>query len=328
MNILVTGGCGFIGSNFINHVLHERKAWKVTNYDALTYAGNPENLKNVEGNSNYRFFVGRIEDGARVDDMLRSTPYGAIINFAAESHVDRSLKGAQKFARTNLEGTVTLLDAARRHKVGRFVQISTDEVYGSLDGDGVFTEETPLHPNNPYAASKTAADLMVLSYVHTFEMNAVITRSSNNYGIYQYPEKFIPVCITQALSGQKIPVYGDGLQIRDWLNVQDHCRGILMALEAGRKGEVYNFGGSNEKSNLYITSLILKELGLSTSQIEHVPDRLGHDRRYAVGWKKAFKELGWRPIVPFDMGLAYTVDWYRTNGDWIKSCLLKMDHKE
>lgn len=325
MKILVTGGCGFIGSNFIHLILSERPSWEVTNYDALTYAGNSENLRSREHENNYKLIVGRIEDARRIDELLRVSTYDVIVNFAAESHVDRSIVGAKTFARTNLEGTVTLLDAAKRYKIGKFIQISTDEVYGTLGDEGMFTEETPLHPNNPYAASKAAADLMVLSYVHTFDMNAVITRSSNNYGPYQYPEKFIPVCISKALEGKKIPVYGDGLQIRDWLHVEDNCRGILSALEDGKMGHVYNFGGGNEKSNIHITKLILDELMLPDSMIEHVEDRLGHDRRYAVNWSKAMRELRWKPRTQFDLGLSRTIKWYASNREWIASSKARME---
>jgi dTDP-glucose 4,6-dehydratase len=319
MNILVTGGAGFIGSQFVRTVFQERPTWKVTVLDALTYAGNPENLKEVEKLSGYRFVHGAIGDVNVVEKLISDDKVEAIVNFAAESHVDRSLGGAVIFARTNFEGTVSLLEAAKRNKIKRFLQISTDEVYGAIEGKGVFREESPLHPNNPYSAAKAAADLMVQTYVHSFGLDAVITRSTNNYGPRQYPEKFIPVCVMKALAGQKCPVYGDGLQIRDWLHVEDNCRGILAALELGKAGEVYNLGGMDERTNLELVKKILGILGKPESLIEHVTDRLGHDRRYAVSILKASTELHWEPMVDFEWGIRNTVKWYQANEDWIAS---------
>ncbi|HLF93879.1 MAG TPA: dTDP-glucose 4,6-dehydratase [Planctomycetota bacterium] len=316
MKLLVTGGCGFIGSNFVRLVLRARKAARVVNLDALTYAGNPENLRDVESDPRYEFVHASIVDEDRVDALVRRG-FDAIVNFAAESHVDRSLHGPQEFVRANVQGTVTLLEASKRHGVGRFLQVSTDEVYGSLPAEGAFTESTPLHPNNPYASTKAAADLMVQSYVHTFGVDALITRSSNNYGPFQYPEKFIPLFISNAIEGRPCPLYGDGMQVRDWLHVQDNGRGILAALEKGRSGEVYNLGGGNERPNLVTARSILKRLRKPESLIQFVKDRPGHDRRYAIDCRKARRELGWAPKVSFEKGLRETVDWYLGHGEWV-----------
>ncbi len=316
MRLLVTGGCGFIGSNFIRLVLRERKDWTVVNLDALTYAGNPESLEGVAKDRRYEFVKGSIADGPLVDRVVAKGA-DAIVNFAAESHVDRSLYGPVEFVRANVEGAAVLLEAARRHGTKRFVQISTDEVYGSLPPEGFFTETTPLHPNNPYSATKAAADQMVWAYVHTFGLNAVVTRSSNNYGPYQFPEKFIPLFVTNALDGKPCPVYGDGMQIRDWLHVEDNGRGILAALEKGKAGEVYNLGGGNERPNLEVARAILSILGKPESLLQYVPDRPGHDRRYAIDCARARQELGWAPRVRFEDGLRETVEWYRANRDWV-----------
>jgi dTDP-glucose 4,6-dehydratase len=315
MRILVTGGCGFIGSNFIRLVLSERPEVQVVNLDALTYAGNPENLSDLKAEPRYQFSKGSIVDEEIVDSLV-GEGVDAILNFAAESHVDRSLYGPVEFVRTNVQGTAVLLEAARRRKVPRFVQISTDEVYGSLPPSGVFTETTPLHPNNPYSATKAAADLMVQAFVHTFGIDAVITRSSNNYGPFQYPEKFIPLFVTNALEDKACPLYGDGLNVRDWLYVEDNCRGILAALEKGHAGEIYNLGGGNERPNIEVARAILKLAGKPESLIRLVPDRPGHDRRYALDSWKACRYLDWLPQVPFEQGLAKTVEWYRTHKAW------------
>lgn len=323
MNLLVTGAAGFIGSQFVRTVFQERPTWKITVLDALTYAGNPENLKEVEKLPGYRFVHGAIGDVSVVEKLISDDKIEAIVNFAAESHVDRSLGGAVIFARTNFEGTVSLLEAAKRNKIKRFLQISTDEVYGSIEGKGLFSENSPLHPNNPYSAAKAAADLMVLTYVHSFGLDAVITRSTNNYGPRQYPEKFIPVCVMKALANQKCPVYGDGLQIRDWLYVEDNCRGILSALELGKAGKIYNLGGMNERTNLELVERILDILGKPRSMIEHVTDRLGHDRRYAVSIIEAGIELHWEPIIDFEVGLRNTVKWYQANPDWVAASRLR-----
>jgi dTDP-glucose 4,6-dehydratase len=315
MRLLVTGGCGFIGSHFVRLVLKTRKSWRVVNLDALTYAGNPDNLRSVEKLPRYRFVRGSINDDGLVDRLAKEG-VDAVVNFAAESHVDRSLYGPVEFARTNVEGTATLLEAAKRNAVSRFLQVSTDEVYGSLPPTGVFRESTPLHPNNPYSATKAAADHMAMAYARTFGLDVVITRSSNNYGPNQYPEKFIPLFVTNALEGKPCPVYGDGLQIRDWLHVEDNARGILATLEKGKSGEVYNLGGGNERPNLEVAKSILRQLGKPESLLSYVKDRPGHDRRYALDSSKARKALGWSPKVAFAAGLRATVGWYRDNTVW------------
>jgi dTDP-glucose 4,6-dehydratase len=317
MRLLVTGGCGFIGSNFVRLVLSTRPEARVVNVDALTYAGNPENLADLEGEPRYRFEKGSIADEALVD-RLAGEGVDAILNFAAESHVDRSLHGPAEFVRTNVQGTAVLLEAARRRGVRRFLQVSTDEVYGSLPPEGIFTETTPLHPNNPYSATKAAADLMVGAYVRTFGIEAVITRSSNNYGPFQYPEKFIPLFATNAMEEKECPLYGDGLHVRDWLHVEDNCCGILAALEKGRPGEVYNLGGGNERPNLDVARAILRLAGRPDSLLRPVPDRPGHDRRYALDSSKARRELGWAPQVPFEKGLEEAVAWYRDHPRWVE----------
>jgi len=316
MKLLVTGGCGFIGSNFVRVVLAARKSARIVNLDALTYAGNPENLRDLEKDPRYEFVRASIVDEDRVDALARRG-FDAIVNFAAESHVDRSLYGPQEFVRTNVQGTVTLLEAAKRHGIPRFLQVSTDEVYGSLPPEGMFTESTPLHPNNPYSSTKAAADLMVQAYAHTFGADALITRSSNNYGPYQYPEKFIPLFISNAIEGRACPLYGDGMHIRDWLHVEDNVRGILAALEKGKAGEGYNLGGGNERPNLVTARTILKLLGKPESLLEFVKDRPGHDRRYAIDCRKARRDLGWTPRVKFEKGLRDTVRWYLDHGDWV-----------
>lgn len=316
MRLLVSGGCGFIGSAFIRLVLRSRKSWRVVNLDALTYAGNPENLAGVDADPRYRFAKGSIGDPGAVDRLVSEKP-DAIVNFAAESHVDRSLYGPVDFVRTNVEGTAVLIEAAKRHGIGRYLQVSTDEVYGSLPKSGKFVETTPLHPNNPYSATKAAADHLVASYAHTFGLDAVITRSSNNYGPHQHPEKLIPLHVTNAFEGRPLPVYGDGMQIRDWLHVEDNARGILAALEKGKAGEVYNLGGGNERPNLDVTKAILRLAGRPETLLTFVKDRPGHDRRYAIDCRKANRELGWTPRIRFEEGLAATVAWYRENAGWV-----------
>jgi dTDP-glucose 4,6-dehydratase len=315
MNVLVTGGCGFIGSAFIRLVLAKRPSWRVTNLDALTYAGNPENLASVEKDRRYRFVKASIVDDRAVAPLVEAAD--GVVNFAAESHVDRSLYGPSEFVGTNIQGTLTLIEALKRKGKGRFLQVSTDEVYGSLPPSGFFHETTPLHPNNPYSATKAAADLLVASYVHTFGVDARITRSSNNYGPFQHPEKFIPLFISNAMEGRPCPVYGDGMQIRDWLHVEDNARGILRALEVGRTGEVYNLGGGNERPNLRVARAILRELGKPESLLAFVKDRPGHDRRYAIDCRKAKRELGWTPRIRFEDGLAATIRWYGENAGWV-----------
>jgi len=314
--VFVTGGCGFIGSNFVRHLLRSDRAVRVVNFDALTYAGNLANLADVADDPRYRFVKGDITDRARVIDALEEGT-DALINFAAESHVDRSILDSGPFIRTNVIGTQVLLDAARARKVKRYVQVSTDEVYGSLGPTGFFTETTPLSPNSPYSASKAGADLLVQAYAHTFGMDAVITRCSNNYGPYQFPEKIIPLFITNLMGDQQVPVYGDGMQIRDWIHVLDHCRGVEVAWRKGKAGEVYNFGGRCELPNLHLTHMVLELLDKPRTLIRHVQDRLGHDRRYAIDCSKAERELGWAPRVMFDDGLRETIAWYQSNQPWV-----------
>ncbi len=317
MRLLVTGGAGFIGANFVRLALAERWAERVVVFDLLTYAGNLDNLAGLEADRRYRFVQGDIADPAAVDRLLAEAgPFDAVINLAAESHVDRSIEDASRFIRTNVAGTQILLDAARRHGIGRFLQVSTDEVYGSLGAEGRFTETSPLAPNSPYAASKAAADLVCRAYCGTYGLPVIITRCSNNYGPYQFPEKLIPLFVTNALAGEPLPVYGDGLQVRDWIHVEDHCRGLWAALTRGRPGEVYNFGGDGERTNLELTRMILEHLGRPMSLITHVRDRQNHDRRYAIDWSKARAELDWKPRHSLATGLPATIDWYRTNERW------------
>jgi dTDP-glucose 4,6-dehydratase len=313
--LFVTGGCGFIGSNFIHYVLETDPEIRVVNYDTLTYAGNLENLAAVAQHPRYRFVKGDVADREAVCAAM--TGADCVIHFAAESHVDRSIHDAGPFVHSNVLGTQVLLDAARQFGVRRFVQVSTDEVYGSLGPTGLFTEETPLAPNSPYAASKAAADLLVRSYHHTFGLPALITRCSNNYGPYQFPEKLIPLFISNLSRNEPVPVYGDGLQVRDWIHVRDHCAGVHRVWKAGRVGEVYNLGGRCEKTNLELTHNLLAALGKPASLIRYVTDRPGHDRRYAIDCSKAERELGWGPAVPFDVGLRQTVAWYRDHADWV-----------
>ncbi|HEX2612881.1 MAG TPA: dTDP-glucose 4,6-dehydratase [Fibrobacteria bacterium] len=315
MRILVTGGCGFIGSNFVRLILSERPDWHVTNVDKLTYAGNPANLEDVAGSPNYRFLKADICDKAAMGEVFAGKP-DAVVHFAAESHVDRSITGPEIFVITNVLGTQNLLENARAAKTARFLHVSTDEVYGTLGATGLFTETTPYAPNSPYSASKAGSDLLVRSYHHTFGMDTVITNCSNNYGPYQYPEKLIPLLITNLVDGLQIPIYGDGLNVRDWLHVEDHCRGILLALEKGRAGETYNIGGRNERKNIEIARGILKLMGKDESSIRYVEDRLGHDKRYAIDADKIRAELGWEPRHTFDTGLPATVEWYKANEKW------------
>jgi len=316
VKMLVTGGCGFIGSNFIHYVLENDAEVAVLNFDCLTYAGNLDNLTTLAQHPRYRFVRGDINDATAVRAVLAQGVH-SIAHFAAESHVDRSIMDSGPFVRTNVLGTQVLLDAARAAGVQRFVQVSTDEVYGSLGATGLFTEETPLAPNSPYAASKAAADLLVRGYVHTFGFPALITRCSNNYGPYQFPEKLIPLFISNLVRDEQVPVYGDGLNVRDWIHVRDHCAGIYQVWKKGRVGEVYNLGGRCEKTNLELTHALLHALGKPASLIRYVKDRPGHDRRYAIDCSKSERELGWRPTIGFEEGLSQTVAWYRANADWV-----------
>ena len=318
MKLIVTGGAGFIGSCFIRHILNKYPDYKVINLDALTYAGNIENLNDVENNPNYTFIHGNICDKKLVRDLVNSN-IDAVINFAAESHVDRSITGPEIFIETNVSGTLNLLQASKEANIQRFLQVSTDEVYGTLGKTGYFYETTPLAPNSPYSASKASADLLVRAYFETYKMPVLNTRCSNNYGPYQYPEKLIPFFISKLLRNEKVPVYGDGLNVRDWLYVYDHCSAIDTVLHKGRVGEVYNIGGHNEKTNIEITRLILQAMGKDDSSIECVRDRLGHDRRYAISNDKIQSELGWEPSLTFEQGIKITIDWYLNNQDWIKS---------
>jgi dTDP-glucose 4,6-dehydratase len=316
--ILITGGAGFIGSNFIHHLLETDRDVTLVNFDSLTYAGNLANLASVERNPRYRFVRGDITDREAVRSAM-SGGIDGIIHFAAESHVDRSILDSGPFVHTNVLGTQVLLDAAREFKVKRYLQVSTDEVYGSLGPTGYFREDTPLSPNSPYSASKAAADMLVASYVHTFGLPAIITRCSNNYGPYQFPEKLIPLFITNLLRDVEVPVYGDGLNVRDWIHVRDHCRAIDTVFRRGQIGQVYNAGGHCEKTNLELTHDLLKACNKPASLINYVKDRPGHDRRYAIDCGKIERELGWKPTVRFEDGLRETVEWYVRNADWVEN---------
>ncbi|HML04249.1 MAG TPA: dTDP-glucose 4,6-dehydratase [Methanobacterium sp.] len=314
--ILITGGAGFIGSNFVRYMLDKHENYEIVNLDALTYCGNLENLSGIEDNSNYTFVKGNITDKELVNEITSNVDY--IINFAAESHVDRSIEDPEIFIKSNILGTQVLLDAAKKYEIKKYLQVSTDEVYGSLGKTGYFREDTPLAPNSPYSASKAGADLMVRAYNKTFDLPVNITRCSNNYGPYQFPEKLIPLMISNALENKPLPVYGDGMNIRDWLHVYDHCTAIDLVLHEGKIGEVYNIGGNNEKANIEIVKLILKNLRKDESLIKYVKDRLGHDRRYAIDSSKIQEELGWKPKYTFETGITETIEWYLNNERWWK----------
>ena len=316
MKLLVTGGAGFIGSCFVRHILNKYPDYKVVNLDLLTYCGNLANLDDVKDNPNYTFVHGDICDKKLVSDIIPEVD--CVLNFAAESHVDNSIKNPEIFIETNVKGTLNLLQAAKEQGIVRFLQVSTDEVYGSLGKTGYFYETTPLAPNSPYSASKASADLLVRAYYETYKLPVLNTRCSNNYGPYQYPEKLIPFFISRLLKGKKVPVYGDGLNVRDWLYVYDHCEAIDAVLHKGKIGEVYNIGGHNEKTNLEIKKLILNAMGKDDSYIEYVEDRLGHDRRYAISNDKITSELGWKPSLTFEEGIKITIDWYLNNTQWIE----------
>ena len=333
--ILVTGGAGFIGSNFVKMILKKHPDYKVINVDALTYAGNLENLKDIDSDSNYSFVRADIRDREKIEGIFMSEDIAAVVNFAAESHVDRSIEDPEIFLTTNIIGTQVLLDTAkkywklnpedkycRQYKPGvKFLQVSTDEVYGALGETGMFVETMPLMPNSPYSASKASADMIVRAYSETFGMPVNITRCSNNYGPYQFPEKLIPLMINNCLGGRELPVYGDGMQIRDWLHVSDHCAAIDTVLHKGRDGEVYNIGGNNEKANIEIVKLIIGTLGKSESLIKYVKDRPGHDRRYAIDNTKITTELGWEPEYTFEQGIRETINWYLDNEKWIEKII-------
>lgn len=332
-NILVTGGAGFIGSNFVKYMLGRYPDYRIINVDALTYAGNLENLSDIADNPRYKFVKADIRDHEAIDVLFTGQSIDAVINFAAESHVDRSIEEPDVFLTTNIMGTQVLLDAARKHwKVNpddkycreyrdgvKFLQISTDEVYGELGETGFFTETLPLLPNSPYSASKAGADLIVRAYHETFGLPVNITRCSNNYGPYQFPEKLIPLMINNCLEGKGLPVYGDGMQVRDWLHVTDHCSAVDAVLHRGADGEVYNVGGNNEKANIEIVKLIIKTLGKSEGLIRHVKDRPGHDRRYAIDNTKITTLLGWEPAYTFEQGMRETINWYVQNSRWIEN---------
>ena len=316
MTIFVTGGAGFIGSEFIRHAIPRHR---VINFDKLTYAGNLDNLAAVARHPNYSLFAGDICDAKAVAEALPEN-CDAIVHFAAESHVDRSILSAEEFVRTNVLGTQVMLDVARHRKVKRFLHISTDEVGGDMPPSGWLNAESPLRPSSPYAASKTAAEHFVRAAVHTFGIDAVITRTSNNYGPFQFPEKLLPLAISNAIEDRPIPVYGDGLQVRDWIHVTDNCRALLAVLEHGRSGETYHMGGGGPLANIDVLKLLLKILDKPESLLTTVTDRLGHDRRYAVDFSQTTEELGWRPEISFEEGLRSTVDWYRANTEWIRRC--------
>ncbi|MED3830830.1 dTDP-glucose 4,6-dehydratase [Priestia megaterium] len=319
MNILVTGGAGFIGSNFVRHMVETYPSYGIVNYDLLTYAGNLENLKDIESHENYTFVKGDINNRELVDHLVKYHNIDVIVNFAAESHVDRSITEPDIFIKSNVLGTQALLDVAKANNLKKYVQVSTDEVYGSLGETGYFTEETPLAPNSPYSASKAGADMLVSAYHETFGMNVNITRCSNNYGPYHFPEKLIPLMVTNALEGKELPIYGDGKNVRDWLHVKDHCAAIDLVIHKGEPGEIYNVGGHNERTNNEIVHLIVEKLNAPKELIKFVEDRLGHDRRYAIDPTKLTTELGWNPKYTFDTGIVETIQWYLDNQDWWKN---------
>lgn len=316
MNILVTGGAGFIGSNFIHYMLEKHPDDNLINLDLLTYAGNIHNLDDVKDNPHYHFVKGNIVNRELVTHLVHEFNIDHIVNFAAESHVDRSILHPEVFVETNVQGTLALLDVAKREGVEKFLQVSTDEVYGTLGATGYFTEESPLQPNSPYSASKASADMMVRAYYETYGLNVNITRCSNNYGPYQFPEKLIPLMTSNGMEGKDLPIYGNGKNIRDWLYVSDHCQAIDLVLRDGKPGEIYNVGGHNERTNNEIVHLIVDNLGISEDHIKYVKDRLGHDKRYAIDPTKIETELGWKPENTFDTGIVKTIDWYKNNEDW------------
>ncbi len=333
--ILVTGGAGFIGSNFVKLMLEKHPEYKIINIDALTYAGNLENLKDIDANLNYEFIKVDIRDKEKIEEIFKNNETTAVVNFAAESHVDRSIEEPEVFLTTNIIGTQVLLDTAKKYwkvnpndkyckeyKPGvKFLQVSTDEVYGALGETGMFVETMPLMPNSPYSASKASADMIVRAYNETFGMPVNITRCSNNYGPYQFPEKLIPLIINNCLKEKDLPVYGDGMQVRDWLHVSDHCSAIDTVLHKGKDGEVYNIGGNNEKANIEIVKLIIETLGKSEGLIKYVKDRPGHDRRYAIDNTKITTELGWEPAYTFEQGMKETIQWYLENTLWIENII-------
>ncbi len=327
MKILVTGGAGFIGGNFVHYMVNKYHDYMIVNLDALTYAGNLETLKDVQDKKNYKFVKGDISDREFIFDLFENEKFDIVVNFAAESHVDRSIVEPDIFIKTNVLGTQALLDASKKYNVKRFHQVSTDEVYGDLPLDRkdlFFTEDTPINPSSPYSASKASADFLVQAYHRTFGLNTTISRCSNNYGPYHFPEKLIPLMISRALNNESLPVYGDGQNIRDWLHVEDHCSAIDLIIHKGKSGEVYNVGGHNEKTNLEVVKTILKTLDKPESLISYVKDRPGHDLRYAIDPKKLENELGWKPKYNFDTGVEMTIKWYLENDDWLNTMIKKM----
>ncbi|PQQ43426.1 dTDP-glucose 4,6-dehydratase [Bacillus thuringiensis] len=321
MKVLLTGGAGFIGSNFVRYMVKKYPEYNIVNLDSLTYAGNLENLKDIEELSNYKFVKGDIADRQFINQLFKEEKFDYVLNFAAESHVDRSITNPDIFIQTNIQGTQVLLDAAKNAEVKKYLQVSTDEVYGTLGETGYFTEETPLASNSPYSSSKAGADLLVRAYHETFGLPVNITRCSNNYGPFHFPEKLIPLMIINALNDKQLPVYGDGLNVRDWLHVEDHCQAIDLVLHKGENGEVYNVGGNNERTNIEIVKTILKALDKPESLIKYVTDRPGHDRRYAIDATKLREELGWSPKYNFDTGIEQTIKWYLENQDWWKNII-------
>jgi dTDP-glucose 4,6-dehydratase len=318
VRLLVTGGAGFIGSSFVRYALRTRDDHHVVTYDKLTYAGNLRNLEEVAGSPRFRFVRGDIADSTQVEQLFEEQRFDAVVNFAAETHVDRSILDSRPFVQTNVEGTRCLLDASRRHKVSKYIQISTDEVYGSLGPTGSFREDTPIDPTSPYSASKAAADLLALAYFRTFGLPVVITRCSNNYGSCQFPEKLIPLLITNAMDDRPLPIYGDGMNVREWIFADEHSRAVLMALDRGKPGEVYNIGSGDEKTNLDVVREVLRLLGKPESLIRFVQDRPGHDHRYSIDCSKIRREWNWSSEIDFATGLAATIDWYRTHQDWMR----------
>lgn len=327
MKILVTGGAGFIGGNFVHYMLNKYHNYMIVNLDALTYAGNLETLKDVQDKKNYKFVKGDISDREFIFNLFENEKFDIVVNFAAESHVDRSIVEPDIFIKTNVLGTQALLDASKKYNVKRFHQVSTDEVYGDLPLDRkdlFFTEDTPLNPSSPYSASKASADFLVQAYHRTFGLNTTISRCSNNYGPYHFPEKLIPLMTSRALNNERLPVYGNGENIRDWLHVEDHCSAINLIIHKGKSGEIYNVGGHNEKTNLEVVKTILKTLDKPESLITYVKDRPGHDLRYAIDPKKLENELGWKPKYNFDTGIEMTIKWYLENDDWLNAMIKKM----
>lgn len=320
MKLLITGGAGFIGSNFIHYILKKYPNYEVVNFDKLTYAGNLDNLKTLSGNPRYTFVKGDIADEKAVDEVFTKYKFDAVLNYAAETHVDRSIESPRDFVVTDVIGTYTLLEASRWHGIKKYIQISTDEVFGSTE-KGSFTEETPFAPNSPYSASKAGADHLCRAYYVTYRVPVIVTHSCNVYGPYQYPEKVIPLFVTNLLQGKKVPLYGDGKNIREWLYTEDHCSAIDMILHKGKDGEVYNIGSGHEVANVDLTHMILDELGKGEEMIEHVKDRLGHDRRYSIDSTKLMKELGWAHKYDFKMALKETIQWYKENKWWWEKLL-------